>query len=134
MTDKKREIEPQAPQTPERIEGPSDRRIFSPRVDIYERKNATVLLADMPGVDDKSVEIALEKNVLTLSGHVAPVSYEGYDPVYTEYETGDFERAFTLSSEVDQSRIQATVKDGVLRLTLPKVKPQPAKKIEVKGG
>ena len=109
-------------------------KTFVPAVDIYETKEAIILTADMPGVDENSVDITLEKNVLTITGNVEPVEYEGYNRVYTEYEVGDFQRSFTLSNEIDIEGIEAKVKDGVLRLTLPKIERVKSKKIEVKVG
>jgi HSP20 family molecular chaperone IbpA len=61
-----------------------------------------------------------------------PFMPEGYALLYAEYRDGNYERAFTLSEEIDRERIEATVKDGVLRLNLPKTTPSPAKKIAVK--
>jgi HSP20 family molecular chaperone IbpA len=110
-----------------------DRPTFVPRVDIYESDGKIVLVADMPGVDEKSVDITLENNVLTISGDVEPIQSEGYDLAYAEYRVGDYQRSFSLSDQVDQENIEATLKDGVLRLSLPKAGPT-TKKIAVKTG
>jgi len=107
-------------------------RAFVPRVDIYETNDAIAVIADMPGVDAGSVDITLEQNVLTINGYVNEKRPEGYALAYAEYRTGDFVRSFTLSNQIDQDRIEAGVKDGVLRLHLPKVKPT-SKKISVSG-
>ncbi len=109
-----------------------DRLAFVPRVDIYETEENIVVVADMPGVDEKSVDITLEKNVLTINGYVELVQPENYSLAYAEYRVGDYERSFTLSNEIDQDNIEATLKDGVLTLTLPKVGPT-TKKIAVKA-
>ena len=119
--------------SPVETERTKSMKVFIPRVDICETKDAIVLLADMPGVDEKSVDITLEKNVLTLSGRVEPVTHEGYRAAYAEYDAGDYERAFTLSDEIDRDRIEASVKDGVLKLTLPKAEPVKLRKISVKS-
>jgi HSP20 family molecular chaperone IbpA len=110
-----------------------DRPTFVPRVDIYESDGEIVLVADMPGVDEKLVDITLESNVLTISGDVEPVRPDGYELAYAEYRVGDYQRSFSLSNEVDQEHIEATLKDGVLRLCLPKAGPT-TKKIAVKTG
>jgi HSP20 family protein len=110
-----------------------DRPTFVPRVDIYERDGEIVLVADMPGVDEGSVDITLENNVLTISGNVEPVRPDGYDLAYAEYRVGDYQRSFGLSDEVEQENIEATLEDGVLRLRLPKAGPT-TKKIAVKTG
>jgi HSP20 family protein len=109
------------------------RRAYVPRVDIYETDNAIVLLTDMPGVDQNSVDITLEKNVLTINGVVNMVAPDNYSLSYAEYETGDYDRSFTISDEIDREKIEATVKNGVLRLYLPKAGPAKTRKITVKG-
>jgi HSP20 family protein len=107
-------------------------RLYMPRVDIYEQDDETVLVADMPGVDEKSVDITLEKNVLTIKGLRRDM--EGYGLAYSEYGVGDYERTFALSDEVDRNKIQASMKDGVLRLVLPKAEEARTRKIAVKTG
>ncbi|MCO5186544.1 MAG: Hsp20/alpha crystallin family protein [Anaerolineae bacterium] len=95
-------------------------RIFVPRVDIVENDDVVLLIADMPGVSADSVDITLEKNILTIKGVTTPFAPEGYDLVHREYLTGGYQRAFTLSDDVDRDNIEAKVSNGVLRLTLPK--------------
>lgn len=114
----------------EGVERFESRKVFLPKVDIIEREKETLLFIDMPGVDDKTVEVSLEKNILTLKGKPQACVPEGLAPVYTEYEMGDFERSFTISNEVDRDGIVANMKDGVLEVSLPKVAPQ-TKKISV---
>lgn len=87
----------------------------------------------MPGVDEKSVDINLEKNVLSIYGRVDEGPLETYRPALVEYGIGDYERVFTLSDEIDRDRIQATVKNGVLRVVLPKAKAARSRKIAVKA-
>ena len=111
-----------------------DRPAFVPRADIYETEEAIVVVADMPGVDERSLDITLEKGVLTLNGMVEPQAPEGYSPSYAEYRVGDYARSFSLSKEIDQDAIEATLKDGVLRLTLFKVTEAQTRKIAVKAG
>jgi len=105
---------------------------FIPRVDIYETNDAVALIADMPGVDENSVDITLEKNVLTINGYVEPERPEGYSLAYAEYRVGDYQRSFNISNEIDQENIEATMKDGVLHLHLPKAEPT-TKKIAVQS-
>ncbi len=106
-------------------------KTFVPRVDIYENKDALFLVADMPGVDEKTVDIELEKNVLTITGRVENGRVAGGTLMYSEYEIGDYERVFTLSEEIDRDKIVATVKNDVLRLELPKAKQVKPKKIAI---
>jgi HSP20 family protein len=118
---------------PEGAERTTARAVFRPRVDIIENDQSIVLLVDMPGVDENSTDITLEKNVLTIRGTVQTPGPEGFRLAYAEYEIGDYERTFTMSEEIDQDKIDASVKDGVLRLTLPKSERMQAKKITVKA-
>ncbi|MGC9347875.1 MAG: Hsp20/alpha crystallin family protein [Anaerolineae bacterium] len=104
-----------------------ERRAYVPRADIYETDEAMVILADMPGVDENTVDITLEQGVLTLNGYVEETSFENYTLAYAEYGVGDYVRRFTIPSEIDEDNIQATLKDGVLRLELPKAKPETRK-------
>ncbi len=128
-----KEIEKREAQSPSETERTRSRRVYIPNVDIYENNDAVMLVADMPGVDEKTVDVTLDKNVLTISGTVEPEAHEGYQLVYSEYGTGDYERSFTVSDEIDGDRIVATVKNGVLRLTLPKAEKLKAKKISVRA-
>lgn len=109
------------------------RRTFVPRVDIYETEEDIFLVADMPGVDESSIDLTLEKNVLTLEGMVEESGPEDYNLAYAEYALGDYRRSFTLSNQVDQENIEASMTDGVLRLRLPKAGPAKARKIAVKS-
>jgi HSP20 family protein len=122
----------QPSQTPVEQERTKTGKTYIPRVDIYEKKNAMVLLADMPGVDGNAVDVTLDKNVLTIRGRVEPQVPKDHSIFYAEYETGDYERAFTITDEIDRTRIEAQVKNGVLRLTLPKAEEAQVKKISVK--
>ena len=108
------------------------RKVFLPAVDIYETKENTVLIADLPGADEESVGITLEKNVLTISAEVETEDYKGYSASLIEYDTGDYQRSFTISDEVDQDNIEATIKNGVLRVTLQKTDKAKLKKIPIK--
>lgn len=109
------------------------RRVFVPRVDIYETNDDIVMIADMPGVDPGSVDISLEKNVLTINGRVEPEQAHSFSLVYGEYETGGYQRSFTLTPKIDWDQVEATVENGVLHLRLPKAAEAKAKKITVKA-
>jgi HSP20 family protein len=105
--------------------------VFSPAVDIFESEGELTLMADMPGVKAKDLTIDMRDNVLTLSA--AAESQEGAQEIdiLREYLTGNYYRRFTLSEMIDQSKIEADLKDGVLRLRMPKVEPAKPRKIMV---
>lgn len=111
-----------------------DRLAFVPRADIYETDEAITVVADMPGVDETTLDITLENNVLSINGYVELVPPEGYSLTYAEYRVGDYQRAFTLSDQIDRDGIEAIIKDGVLRLYLPKITEAKKRKIAVKVG
>jgi HSP20 family protein len=92
-----------------------------------------IVIADMPGVSETSVDITLEKNTLTIRGQVEPDNYPDYTLSYAEYGVGDYERSFVLSDKIDQEHIEASVKNGVLRLLLPKQEEAKARRIQVKA-
>jgi len=117
----------------EGVERTRTRRVFIPKVDIYETGEAVILLADMPGVNEDSVDITLEKNILAIKGFVNHEEEEGYGLAYGEYNVGNYERTFALSDEVDRNQIEAAMKDGVLELTLPKAEMARTRKIAVKA-
>ncbi len=107
-------------------------KTFVPRVDIYETKDSIFFIADMPGVDEKTVDVELEKNTLTILGRVENGTLKDHSLLLSEYEVGDYERAFTLSYEIDRENIEATVKNGILRLELPKSEKIKPKRIMIK--
>lgn len=127
------EIEKKEAKLREGVERTRSRRVYVPAVDIIEREEDIVLVADMPGVDDASVDIVLEKDTLTIDGRVEENIPEGHRLRVSEYGVGDYHRVFTLSDEIDKERINATVKHGVLRLTLPKSEAVRTRKIPVKA-
>lgn len=118
----------------EEIERTRECQCFTPRADIYETEDNIVVVADLPGVDENSVDITLEKNILTINGYVDYREPEGYSLAWAEYEVGDYQRSFRISNEIDRDKIEATIKDGVLRLYLPKLEQAKLKKIAVKVG
>ncbi|MCE5281036.1 MAG: Hsp20/alpha crystallin family protein [Deltaproteobacteria bacterium] len=130
--DGKVEYQKKPAQSPVETERTRNRRVYVPKVDIVETGGAMVIYADIPGADEKSVEVTLEKNVLTITGKVADQEFPGRSLSYSEYDVGDYERAFTISDEVDRDRIDAVVKNGVLKLTLHRAPVAEAKRITVR--
>ncbi|MBN1547247.1 MAG: Hsp20/alpha crystallin family protein [Syntrophaceae bacterium] len=133
MANEAKELQKQSAQAPVETERTRNSKVYVPKVDIYETKEAIILIADMPGVDEKSVDVVLDKNILTISGTAEPLSFKDYSMAYAEYDVGDYQRAFTISDEIDKDRIEATVKNGVLRLTMHKAEEVKARKIAIKG-
>ncbi|HEY2388495.1 MAG TPA: Hsp20/alpha crystallin family protein [Candidatus Binatia bacterium] len=101
-------------------EGTRAGRTYVPDVDIYETADSMYLWADMPGVEEKSLNVRLDDGVLTIEGQVVLKEYEHLAPVYTEYKVGNYERRFTVSRDVDADKIAARLTNGVLALELPK--------------
>lgn len=128
-----KDVEKKEAKLREGIERTRARRVYIPSVDIIEREEDIVLVADMPGVDDKSLDITLEKDTLTIDGHVEESIPEGHRLRVSEYGIGDYHRVFTLSDEIDKEKINATVRHGVLRLTLPKAEAVKTRRIPVRA-
>ena len=134
MAETTKELQKKEAPAPERVERTRARTVFSPQVDIVEKKEEIVVTADMPGVDEKSVDINLEKNILTIFGAVEEDNLLTKHQLYhAEYGIGDYERVFTLSDEINRDRIQATVRNGVLKVILPKAKAAKSRRIAVKA-
>lgn len=129
-----KELKQHTTQTNNRPERTRTQRVFQPATDIYETAEEIVVVADMPGVDERAVDVTLENNELTIAGTATAQWPQGHELVDAEFDAGDhgYERTFVLSDQVDRDRIQATMKDGVLRLRLPKAKAV-TKKITVKA-
>jgi HSP20 family molecular chaperone IbpA len=106
-------------------------RYFVPAADIFETDQALMVIMEMPGVEKKNVSIALENDVLRVEGQIDLSNYQGLEPVYTEYNVGHYARGFTLSSKIDRDAISAQLDDGVLTLTLPKVREAVPRRIAV---
>jgi HSP20 family molecular chaperone IbpA len=108
--------------------------VYSPATDIFENAHSITVLADMPGVKAEDLQIDLRESVLTLTGRVTAPEKPSESVVLREYDSGVFFRRFTLSETIDQSKIDAKLADGVLRLELPKVEKARPRQITVKAG
>lgn len=116
---------------PRTEEGTRQGRYYEPPVDIYETPAALTLEADVPGVSGDGIQIDLKDGVITIKADVPPVGAE-WQRVYTEYEEGHYLRQFRLDERIDQTRISAQVRDGVLFVVLPKIEPAQPRKIQVR--
>ena len=106
-------------------------RYYVPDVNNYEFDDSLKLWAEMPGVKEKDLDVTLKDDVLTIIGKVATEMYAGLRPRYTEYNVGNYYREFAMNESIDESRIKATLRNGVLELELPKKEEARPKKIEV---
>jgi HSP20 family protein len=106
-------------------------RAFLPTTDIFETEDALTLVLEMPGVDRGNIDVSVENGVLTVEGKINFDKYEGLQPVYSEYNVGPYRRSFRISSRIDQDKIKAEIRDGVITLVLPKAEQAKPRRIEV---
>lgn len=127
MTDNSNVMKPQGAAGPVR----RDEAFRIPAVDIYETEEALILLADMPGVTEKGIDVAVEDDTLSIVGRVEPAAQQAR-ALYAEYEVLPFRRVFTLSQEIRRDGIEGKIQNGVLRLTLPKAEEARVRKVPIK--
>lgn len=121
---KKRELEAKE-------EGTIPARSFVATADIYEDRDSLKVILEMPGVEKGNVEVRVEEGVLFVEGRLDLAKYRGLQPLYTEYNIGNYSRSFRLSNAIDQDKIGAELKDGVLSLALPKAEKAKPRTIQV---
>ena len=109
-------------------------RAFLPIADIFETENALTVILEMPGVNKDDIDVSVENGLVTVEGKVNFGKYEGLQPIYSEYNIGPFRRSFRISSRIEQDKIGAEMRDGVITLTLPKAEEAKPRRIEVKSG
>jgi HSP20 family molecular chaperone IbpA len=110
------------------------RPVYRPAADVYETADALAVVLEIPGADPDSIHVAVEKRLLTVTARTNLAVPAGYALAVSEFRPGDYERSFTLAETIDIDRIEAQLRDGILRLTLPKALPAPAKTISVQAG
>ena len=106
-------------------------RLFVPVADIYDAEHDLTIILEMPGVEKSNVDILVDDKVLSVEGRLDLTKYQGLQPLYTEYNIGHYARSFRLSSKIDQNKIAAEMKDGVLSLKLPKVEEAKPRSIQI---
>lgn len=106
-------------------------RAFVPITDIFETDQALTVIMEMPGVDRGNVDVRIENDVLTVEGRIDFSKYDGLQPLYTEYNVGNYARSFRISSKIEQDRISAELQDGIMTLILPKAEKAKPRKIKV---
>lgn len=107
-------------------------KYYVPLTDITETEKSLVVTMDMPGVKKENINVKLEDNILEVDGQIDFSPYNNLNPVYTEYNVGHYTRRFTVSNTIDTGKIDASLSDGVLTLTLPKSPEAQPRKIQVK--
>jgi HSP20 family molecular chaperone IbpA len=106
---------------------------LTPAADIHETKDGATLYIDLPGVSRDSLDISVDSDVLTVKGGVNLNTPNDLNPTYMDVHAGTFSRKFTLSAELDSSQIDANLKEGVLKLVIPRSEKHKPRKIEVKA-
>ncbi|HMP72988.1 MAG TPA: Hsp20/alpha crystallin family protein [Kiritimatiellia bacterium] len=130
MTDKNQAIEKASSGA---VREAARRPVYEPRVDIYEKKDALLVVMDTPGVEDKDIDIQLEQDVLTITAEQHVESMEGFTLMVRGAVPGVFKRSFTLNRDIDRERIEANLRNGVLHLVLPKTEKAQPRRIDVKA-
>jgi HSP20 family molecular chaperone IbpA len=108
--------------------------VFRPDIDILEDRDGYVVYADLPGVDDKSIDVRLDRGTLTLDARLATVPETGWNPIHAEYRIGSYHREFRISEDIDTSGVSAKMQNGVLELVLPKSANRRPRSIQVQAG
>jgi HSP20 family protein len=106
-------------------------RAFLPSADIYESESALTVVLEMAGVSKDNVDVSIEDGVLTVEGRIDFSQYDGLQPVYSEYNVGPFRRSFRIPTQIDQGRITAEMRDGIVTLELPKAEAAKPRRIQV---
>jgi HSP20 family molecular chaperone IbpA len=125
------EVELQQKRELEKKEEPTaPARVFVPNTDIFETDEALTVVMEVPGVDREHTDITVEDDVVSVSGRIDFSKYEKLQPVYTEYNVGHFRHSFSLApNSIDEHKITAEMKGGVLTLTLPRAERAKPRKI-----
>jgi HSP20 family protein len=107
-------------------------RSFMPATDVFENEQALIVVMEVPGIQRDHVDVRVEDNHLTIEGRLDQSKYDGLQPVYTEYNIGNYSRSFQLSSQIEQDGIVAELNNGVMTLTLPKRESAKPRRISIK--
>ena len=109
-------------------------KYFIPAVDIFENEEVVTVIAEMPGVPLEAIDVNLEEDLLTITGNRQPDDLPNARILLQEFETGHYQRRFTLADTIDRENVKASLNEGMLTITLPKTAPAKPKKIEIKIG
>jgi len=105
---------------------------LTPATDIFESKGGITLYIDLPGVNKKTLDIDVDKDILTIKGKIDLTTAENMKPTYVDVRANVFERRFTLGDELDSSQIEAKLDQGALKLSIPRLEKHQPKKINIK--
>jgi HSP20 family protein len=120
--------------TQENPSSPEEQRSILPLVDIFEDDTGITLQADLPGVSQDRLDIQIDNDSLSIAGNIKFDLSEHMDALYADVRASRYQRSFALSRELDRDNIEASLKDGVLTLRIPKLQEHRARKIEVRTG
>lgn len=134
MNTQEQEVSPRAETAPSAAPPNQPLRSRSPRVDVIETPDGYHLAADLPGVPMNAIELTVEENRLELRAKRTPAVYDGHTPAVRQFGEGEFLRAFSLPQEIDRAAIHADLRDGVLRIEIPKAKPVEPQKVTIQVG
>ena len=126
-------IQQQEEVTARKMETTRNAPVRLPATDIYDTENEVVVLADMPGVSEKGLEITLENSVLTLVGRSELAGSAGREALHSEFGPAEYRRTFTLTEDIDREKIAARIKAGQVRITLPKAARAQPRRIAVES-
>jgi len=114
-------------------ERPGQETYYTPLVDVIENNDAFIFQADLPSVQPGEVDVTFENGVLTLEGKVQPRQPAGHPYVWQEYGVGHFYRSFNISTPVNVEGIRAELKNGELRLYVPKAESAKTRRVPIQG-
>lgn len=115
------------------VEGRETERPIRMPVDIFEDETGISVLADMPGVSRERLDIQIDNDTLSIQGKTQVSMPDGMEALYADVRSTVYQRSFSLSSELDGSKAEASLKDGVLALRIPKREEHKARRIEVRA-
>jgi HSP20 family protein len=127
------EQKPAAPQ-PAAPQPAAPKQTLRPAVDIFENGDAITLIADLPGVSDDTLSLEVDDKTLTLQGEIALDMPGDLESLYADVRSTHYQRAFTLSSELDTARISASLSNGLLTVKIPKREEVRPRKIDITAG
>lgn len=108
-----------------------DRQVFVPATDVYEKGESIYVVCDIPGVDEKNVDISLENDILNITAHQDLQKVDNYELLHQGYVEGIYQRSFSVNEGIDQKKIKAKLNNGVLNVELPRAETLKPKKITV---